>query len=160
MQIIPYKEYFNTIHRFKTKLFSFVPGILFPITIGWGVISIVHNKAAVSEPKRTAHLVYTSATGTSLRDTPEKALSPEVVQSMIREKGLFDSRRNASGSGVSHQRLVIPAGFQPGLDGLRALALFDEHREQPARGDPAQFFKTALHHGDATPAPGCAALVV
>lgn len=103
MQIIPHKEYFNTIHQFKTKSFSFVPGILFTITTGWGIISIVHNKAAVSEPKRTAHSVYTLATGTSLRDTPEKALSPEMVQSMIREKGLFDSRRNASGHGVSHQ---------------------------------------------------------
>ena len=103
MQNIPHKKYFNIMHRVKNKPFSFVPGVLFPITIGWGAISIVHNKAAVSESKRTAHLVYASATGTVLHDTPEKVLSPEVVQSMIRKKGLFDSRRNASGHGVSHQ---------------------------------------------------------
>ncbi len=103
MQNIPHKEYFNTMHRFKTKSFFFVPGVLFPITIGWGVISIVYNKAAVSEPKITAHSVYTSATGTLLRDTPENALSPDVVQSILREKGFFDSRRNVSGHGIFHQ---------------------------------------------------------
>lgn len=103
MQNIPHKELFNTVHQFKNKSFSFVPGILFPITICWGIILVVHNKSAVSEPERTAYSVYASATGTAFRDTPEKALSPGVVQSMLREKGLFDSRRNSSGHGVSHQ---------------------------------------------------------
>ena len=103
MRDIPRKDYFNTIQRPKNGRFSSVPGILFPIIIGWGIISIVHNKAAVSEPERTAHSVYASVTGTALRDTPEVALSPEVVQSMLREKGLFDSRRNAAGHGVSHK---------------------------------------------------------
>lgn len=103
MQNIPHKEYFNTTPRLKNKSLSFVPGILFPAIIGLGIITIVHNKIAVSEPERTAHSVYVSATGTALRDTPEKVLSPEVVKGMLRAKGLFDSRRNAAGQGVSHQ---------------------------------------------------------
>ncbi|HHT9137109.1 MAG TPA: Lcl C-terminal domain-containing protein [Candidatus Wunengus sp. YC60] len=100
MQNIPHKNYFNTIQRLKNWRFSFVPGNLFPIIIGWVVISLVHNKAAVSEPERAAHSVYASA---ALRATPEEALSPEVVQTTLREKGLFDSRRNAAGHGVSHK---------------------------------------------------------
>lgn len=77
--------------------------MLFPIIIGWGIITIVHDKAAVSEPERTAHSVCALATGTALRDKPEKALSPEMVQGMLGKKGLFDSRRNAAGHGLSHQ---------------------------------------------------------
>ncbi|MBI2472726.1 MAG: DUF1566 domain-containing protein [Planctomycetes bacterium] len=103
MEDIPHKDYFNTIQRPKNGRPSFVPCILFAIIIGWGIISIVHNKAAFPEPERFAHSVYASVVGTVLRATPEEALSPEVVQSMLREKGLFDSRRNATGHGVSHK---------------------------------------------------------
>lgn len=98
MQNIPHKKYFNTFLRLKNKSFSFVP-----LIIGWEIVSIVHDKAAVPKPEKNAHSVYASVIGTTLRNAPEKALSSEVVQGMLKEKGLFDSRRNAAGRGVSHQ---------------------------------------------------------
>ncbi|HHT9110759.1 MAG TPA: Lcl C-terminal domain-containing protein [Candidatus Brocadiaceae bacterium] len=103
MQDIPRKDYFNTIEQQKNGQLSSVPSILFPIIIGWGIVSMVHIKAAISVPQITAHSVYASVTGIAFRDTPEEALSPEAVQSMLRKKGLFDSRRNATGHGVSHK---------------------------------------------------------
>ncbi len=100
---IPHKVHLTSIHRLKNKSYSFIPGMLFFIIIGWTVISVVHNTAAVSEPGRKTHSVYASVIGTSLRHLPEKALSPDAVQGMLREKGLFDSRRNAAGHDLSHQ---------------------------------------------------------
>lgn len=87
----------------KNELFFFIPGMLFSILTGWGIMTIVHAKADIFEQKGTAYSVYASAAGSALRDTPENALSPDAVQGMLREKGLFDSRRNAAGRGVSHQ---------------------------------------------------------
>ncbi len=87
----------------KNKSFSFVSGMLFFILTGWGIMAIAYTKAAVSEQKGTAHSVYASAAGAALRDTPEKTLSPDAVQGMLRKKGLFDCRRNTAGVGFSHE---------------------------------------------------------
>ena len=103
MKDIPQKYYFNTIQRTKNWRFFFVPGTLFLVIIVWGTISMVHSKAAVSEPKKTVHPVNKSATRIPLRAAPEEALSPEAVQNMLREKGLFDARRNPAGRSISHQ---------------------------------------------------------
>lgn len=103
MQYIPHKNSCNAAQRHKNRWFSFVPGILFLTILGWWVIAIVHNKAAVSAPESAVRLVSASVVGTPLRATPEGALSPEVVQGVLREKGLFDARRNPAGRGVSHQ---------------------------------------------------------
>ncbi len=102
MQDTPHKDSFHTIHRMRNGRCSFVPATLFPIIIIFGIISIVHQKATGSGPERTARPAHTSVTGTALRAIPQDALPPETVQGMLREKGLFDSRRNTAGHGVSH----------------------------------------------------------
>lgn len=103
MQNVLRKDSFKAIQRPERGRYSFVSGMLFLIMIGWGTISIVYSKAAIPEPERIAHSVYASIAGTSLRPTPEEALSPDAVQGMLREKGLFDARRNPDGHGVPHQ---------------------------------------------------------
>ncbi len=103
MQYIPRKNSCNAAQRPKNRWFSFVPGIIFLTIIGWWVIAIVHKKTVVSAPESAIHLVSASVVRTPLRATPEGALLPEVVQGVLREKGLFDSRRNPAGSDVSHQ---------------------------------------------------------
>lgn len=103
MQNIPHINYFNTMQLSEKGRFFSAPGILFSIVIGWGIIFTVHNRSAVSGPESTVSSVYALVAGTALRAVPEEVLSPEVVQSMLREKRLFDSRRNADGYGVSHK---------------------------------------------------------
>lgn len=102
MQKILHKEHSGVIHWLKNESFSFVPTMFFPILTGWGIIAISYNKTAVSAPKMIACSVSALATGTTLRHIPEQTLSPDAVQGMLREKGLFDTRRNPAGHGVSH----------------------------------------------------------
>lgn len=103
MQDIPQKDYFNTIPWPKNRFISLAAALLFSSILGWGVLSVVNNKAAVSEPRGTANPVCPPATGTVLRSTPEKGLSPEAVQIMLKNKGLFDAHRNPSGPGIPHK---------------------------------------------------------
>ncbi|OOP55463.1 MAG: hypothetical protein AYP45_14535 [Candidatus Brocadia carolinensis] len=103
MHYVLREDSFNTIQQPKRGRFSFIPGILFFVMIGWGVAAIAHNKAAFSEPGRAARSAHASIAGIPLRPIPEAALSPEAAQGVMREKGLFDARRNPAGRGVSHQ---------------------------------------------------------
>lgn len=109
MQDVSHKDYFNTIQWYKKECPSFAQSVLFPI-ITWVILSAMYNNPAFPDPKRTAHSVYVSVTGTSLRSAPEEALSPEAVQRTLREKGLFDSRKNAAGYGVFHKYEIQKEG--------------------------------------------------
>jgi hypothetical protein len=64
---------------------------------------IVFCANAVSGPERATNLVSPPGAGTTLHAAPEEPLPPETVQHMLREKGLFDSRRNPAGHGISHK---------------------------------------------------------
>ena len=63
----------------------------------------MNKVACVSRLKRTSNPENSTIIKTSLRDKTEKGLSPETVQIMLRNKGIFDSRRNPSGPGISHK---------------------------------------------------------
>jgi len=102
MKIILHKGHFGVIYWLKNKSFSFVLAMFFLILTGWVINAITYNNTAVSAPKATACSVSVVATEMTLRHIPEQALSPDVVHGMLREKGLFDTRRNPAGHGVSH----------------------------------------------------------
>lgn len=102
MQDFQHKDYFNTIQWYKKDWYSFAQSILFS-TVTWVILSVMHNNPAFPESKGTAHSVYASVTRASLRSSPEEALPPETVQRMLKEKGLFDSHRNADGYGIFHK---------------------------------------------------------
>ncbi len=80
-----------------------LPGILIPVIIGLVVMIIINNEVAVPWLKRTSNPENSTIIKTTLRDKTEKGLSPETVQIMLRNKGIFDSRRNPSGPGISHK---------------------------------------------------------
>ena len=63
----------------------------------------MNKKAGVSRPERTSNHENSTIIKTTLRDKTEKGLSPDTVQIMLRNKGIFDSRRNPSGHGISHR---------------------------------------------------------
>lgn len=71
--------------------------------IGWGMLAGVNSGATLSESGGRADTACSLATGIVLRNMPEKGLSPEAVQSMLKNKGLFDTRRNSSGAGIPHK---------------------------------------------------------
>lgn len=77
--------------------------VLFSILTGLGIIAVADNKTAVSGPRDTASPVYAVPTEKILRSTPEKTLSPDAVYGMLREKGLFDARRNPAAHGIFHK---------------------------------------------------------
>jgi len=103
MQYIPQKYYGNTIPWPKKRFVSSATALLFCLMLGWGVFAGVNSGIALSQPGGMADTACSLSTGIVLRNTPEKGLSPEVVQSILKNKGLFDARRNPSGAGISHK---------------------------------------------------------
>lgn len=89
----------------------FLPGTLTPIIIGLVVMILVNKEVTVSGLEKTTSLENSTATRTTFRSNPEKGLSPEAVQIMLKDKGLFDSRRNSSGHGFSHRLEVQSEGL-------------------------------------------------
>ena len=80
-----------------------LPMVLIPLIAGLVVITIVNKAACVSRLEKTANHENSTIVKTTLRDKTEKGLPPETVQIMLRNKGIFDSRRNPSGPGISHK---------------------------------------------------------
>ena len=76
------------------------------------LIAIVPANSIVSAPMETDAIESTGIVVTAifLRNTPENGLSPEKIQSVLKEKGLFDSRRNPSGKGITHAYEIQKAG--------------------------------------------------
>lgn len=103
MPDISKKDYGNTIPCPKRRFVPSAIALLFCLMIGWGMPVGVNSGVALSEPGKTADTACGSATGIVLRNTPEKGLSPEAVQGMLKNKGLFDAHRNPSGSGIPHR---------------------------------------------------------
>lgn len=80
-----------------------LPMVLVPVIADLVVITIMNKEAFVSRLERTANHENSKIIKTTLRDKTEKGLSPETVQIMLRNKDIFDSRRNLSGPGISHK---------------------------------------------------------
>lgn len=80
-----------------------LPMVLIPLVAGLVVITMVNKKAGVSRPEKAANHENSTITQKIFRFKPEGGLSPETVQIMLRDKDIFDSRRNPSGPGVSHK---------------------------------------------------------
>ncbi len=64
---------------------------------------MVNKEACFSRPEKAANHVNSTIIKKAFRGKPEKGLSPETVQIMLRSKGIFDSRRNSVGTGKSHE---------------------------------------------------------
>ena len=91
----------DSMNRRRNRLLYLLPMVLVPLIAGLVVITIVNKKAGVSRPERTSNHENSTIIKTTLRDKTEKGLSPDTVQIMLRNKGIFDSRRNPSGHGIS-----------------------------------------------------------
>jgi hypothetical protein len=76
------------------------------------LIAIVPANSIVSAAMETYAIKSTGSVVTAifLRNTPENGLSPEKIQSVLKEKGLFDSRRNPLGKGITHAYEIQKAG--------------------------------------------------
>ena len=103
MQDIPQKDYGNTKPWPKKRFVPSATALLFCSMLGWGAPAGVNSGVALSEPGGTEDTACSSFTGMVLRNTPEKGLSPEAVRIMLKNKGLFDARRNPSGAGIPHK---------------------------------------------------------
>ncbi len=80
-----------------------LPMVLVPVIAGLFVITIVNKDAGLSRPEKAANHENSTILKKTFRFKPEERLSPETVQIMLRNKGIFDSRRNPSGPGISHK---------------------------------------------------------
>ena len=80
-----------------------LPMVFVPLIAGLVVITIVNKAACVSRLEKTANHENSTIVKTTLRDKTEKGLPPETVQIMLRNKAIFDSRRNPSAPGISHK---------------------------------------------------------
>ena len=77
--------------------------VFVPLIAGLVVITIVNKAACVSRLEKTANHENSTIIKKTFRFKQEEGLSPEAVQIMLRNKGLFDSRRNSVGAGFSHE---------------------------------------------------------
>ena len=93
----------DPMNRKRNKLLYLIPMLITPLIAGLVIITIVNKKAGVSRPEKAANHENSTIIKKTFRDKPEKELSPESVQIMLRNKGIFDSRRNPSGPGISHE---------------------------------------------------------
>lgn len=96
------KPQHGSTNRKRNRLLYWLPGTLIPVIIGLVVMTIVNRETPVPELKKTANPASSTIVRATFRDKPEIGLSPEVVQIMLKDKGLFDSRKNSSGYGLSH----------------------------------------------------------
>lgn len=92
-----------------------LPVILVPVIIGTLSIAIGNKMRPFSTTTQPAHPVGTVPVSSTIektpfRNRPEMGLLPETVQNVLKEKGLYDSRRNSSGAGVSHKYEVQNGG--------------------------------------------------
>ena len=82
-------------------------GILVPVIVETLSMAIENNSCPPFAVTQSAHsggttLASQTILKISLRNKPEMGLLPEIAQNMLKEKGLHDSRRNPSGTGISH----------------------------------------------------------
>jgi hypothetical protein len=77
--------------------------VLIPLVAGLVIMTIVNKEAGVSRPEKAANHENSTIIKKTFRFKPEGRLSPETVQIMLRNKGIFDSRRNSFGTGFSHE---------------------------------------------------------
>ncbi len=112
-QDIPNKEkpQHDVANRKKNRLLYLLPGILIPIIIGLAVITRINKEVILSGLEITTNPEDLTVIKTTLRYKPEKGLSPETVQTMLKNQGLFDSRKNSSGPGFSHRFEVRNGGM-------------------------------------------------
>ncbi|OHB72564.1 MAG: hypothetical protein A2W17_11205 [Planctomycetes bacterium RBG_16_41_13] len=105
------KTYRNTNGEDMKRSHALYPGSLVLLII-LVLIAIVPANSIVSAPMETDAIESTGIVVTAifLRNTPENGLSPEKIQSVLKEKGLFDSRRNPSGKGITHAYEIQKAG--------------------------------------------------
>lgn len=80
----------------RNRSLYFLPGFFIPVIIG---LVIMIQEVAVSGSVKTSGLENSTITKTIFRGKPEMGLSPEAVQTMLKDKGLFDSRKNSSSPG-------------------------------------------------------------
>lgn len=95
----------------RGRLLYLLPIISIPPIIGLIAIAMLNNKMHVSWLKRTTNSDNSTIVRTTFRNKPEMGLSPETVQITLKDKGLFDSRRNFSGPGLSHEFEVQKGGM-------------------------------------------------
>lgn len=105
------KPQHDSTNRKRKWLLYVLPGILTPIVIGLFIMTIVNKEASVSRLKMTVNPENSTIVRAKFRDKPEKGLSPETVQIMLKDKGLFDSRKDSSSPGFSHEFEVQNGGM-------------------------------------------------
>lgn len=109
MHDVPQKNYGNTIPWPKRPV-AFSIALVFSSMLGWGVLGGVNSSVVLSEPGDRPDMACSSATEIALRNMPEKGLSPEAVHSMLKTMGLYDTRRNPSGTGIPHKCEILNDG--------------------------------------------------
>ncbi|MCK6469910.1 MAG: DUF1566 domain-containing protein [Candidatus Brocadia sinica] len=109
-QDIPNKEKSQHHSTNRKRMPYLISSIFIPIIIGLVVMIIVNNEVTIFRLKRTADTENSTIIKTIFRNKPEKGLSPEIVQIVLKDKGLFDSRRNSSIQGFSHEFQVQDGG--------------------------------------------------
>lgn len=87
----------------KKRFVSSVMVPFFSSILGWGVLVGINSGVVLSEPGGRADTACSLDAGIVLRNMPEKGLSPESVHRMLKNKGLYDARRNPSGAGIPHK---------------------------------------------------------
>ncbi|WP_347273826.1 DUF1566 domain-containing protein [Candidatus Kuenenia sp.] len=105
------RTYRNTNGEDMKKGHALYPGSLALLKI-LVLIAIVPANSIVFAAMETDAVVPTGSVVTAIffRNTPENGLSPEKIQSVLKKKGLFDSRRNPLGKGITHAYEIQKAG--------------------------------------------------
>ncbi len=103
MHDILQKDYGDTTPWPKKRFVSSVMVPFFSSMLGWGVLVGINSGVVLSEPGGRAGTACSLVAGIVLRNMPEKELSPEAAHSMLKNKGLYDARRNPSGVGIPHK---------------------------------------------------------
>lgn len=100
------KPQYSPPNRQRNRLLYLFLGILISLSISF-IIILVNKETTVSGLNPDIPTI----TRTILRSKPEKELSPEIVQTMLKDNNLFDSRRNPSGHSFCH-------GFEMQMRGM------------------------------------------
>lgn len=105
------RTYRNTNGEDMKRSHALYPGSL-ALLIVLVLIATVPANSIVSAAMETDAIESTGSVVTAIffRNTPENGLSPEKIQSVLKEKGVFDSRRNPLGKGITHAYEIQKAG--------------------------------------------------
>ncbi len=87
-----------------------LPSILIPIVISLIIMTIMNKESTISRSKAIVNSGDSTIVRTIFRGKSEMGLSPETVQIMMKDKDIFDSRKNPSGHGLSHEFEVQNGG--------------------------------------------------